>query len=161
MRPTASARANLSVCTAECHRSVLPGRVQLWMRWASWSRREAAWSSERHGCGCVKRGFIPASSGGGRAAADIVVSSFGLRTFNCEQQQQLARVVAKLLRPGGVYSFIEISVSSFLPLHAAYLFYLKRVIPVIGWLRLGISDCYCSLGCIRRRSGTRRSLLGG
>ena len=80
------------------------------------------------------------------ASADIVVSSFGLKTFDPEQQQRLAHVVARLLRPGGAYSFIEISVPSFPPLRAAYLFYLKRVIPVIGRMLLGNPDCYRMLG---------------
>jgi ubiquinone/menaquinone biosynthesis C-methylase UbiE len=80
------------------------------------------------------------------ASADIVVSSFGLKTFDREQQQRLAHIVAKLLRPGGVYSFVEISVPSFPPLRTAYLFYLKRMIPVIGRLLLGNPDCYRMLG---------------
>jgi demethylmenaquinone methyltransferase/2-methoxy-6-polyprenyl-1,4-benzoquinol methylase len=76
------------------------------------------------------------------ASADVVVSSFGLKTLDREQQQRLAQVVAKLLRPGGVYSFIEISVPSIPPLRTAFLFYLKRVIPVIGRLFLRNPDCY-------------------
>src|SRR5262245_18800679 len=55
----------------------------------------------------------------GSASADVVVSSFGLKTFDREQQQRLAHTVAQLLKPGGMYSFIEISVPSFLPLRAA------------------------------------------
>lgn len=38
------------------------------------------------------------------ATADIVVSSFGLKTFSQEQQQQLADKVACLLKPGGAKS---------------------------------------------------------
>lgn len=79
-------------------------------------------------------------------SADVVVSSFGLKTFDREQQQRLARVVAKVLRPGGAYSFIEISVPSFPPLRGAYLFYLKRVIPLIGRIFLKNPDCYRMLG---------------
>ena len=41
--------------------------------------------------------------------ADAVVSSFGLKTFDREQQRQLAHKVAHLLKPGGSYSFVEIS----------------------------------------------------
>jgi ubiquinone/menaquinone biosynthesis C-methylase UbiE len=79
-------------------------------------------------------------------SADIVVSSFGLKTFDREQQQRLAHRVARLLKPGGVYSFIEISVPAFAPLRAVYMFYLKRVIPLVGWLFLGNPDCYRRLG---------------
>jgi demethylmenaquinone methyltransferase/2-methoxy-6-polyprenyl-1,4-benzoquinol methylase len=49
----------------------------------------------------------------GTAFADVVVSSFGLKTFDREQQRRLAQTVARLLKPGGAYSFIEISVLSF------------------------------------------------
>ena len=79
-------------------------------------------------------------------SADVVVSSFGLKTFDRERQQRLAHVVAKLLRPGGAYSFIEISVPSFLPLRLAFLFYLKRIIPLIGRLFLENPSCYRMLG---------------
>jgi demethylmenaquinone methyltransferase/2-methoxy-6-polyprenyl-1,4-benzoquinol methylase len=80
------------------------------------------------------------------AAADVVVSSFGLKTFNRDQQRLLARRVAQMLKEGGAYSFIEISVPRFAPLRALYMFYLKRVIPVIGRALLGNPDCYRMLG---------------
>ncbi len=80
------------------------------------------------------------------AFADVVVSSFGLKTFDREQQRRLAHKVAQLLKPGGSYSFIEISVPSFLPLRAAYMLYLKYVIPVVGRVLLGNPECYRMLG---------------
>jgi ubiquinone/menaquinone biosynthesis C-methylase UbiE len=80
------------------------------------------------------------------AFADVVVSSFGLKTFDREQQRRLAQTVAQLLKPGGSYSFIEISVPHFLPLRAVYMFYLKRVIPLVGRVLLGNPDCYRMLG---------------
>jgi ubiquinone/menaquinone biosynthesis C-methylase UbiE len=78
--------------------------------------------------------------------ADVVVSSFGLKTFDEEQQRKLAHVVARLLKPGGSYSFTEISVPLFPPLRAMYMFYLNLVIPWIGRLLLGNPDCYRMLG---------------
>ena len=42
------------------------------------------------------------------SSADAVVCSFGLKTFDRDQQRRLAGTVARLLKPGGVYSFIEI-----------------------------------------------------
>ena len=80
------------------------------------------------------------------AFADAVVSSFGLKTFDREQQRRLAHTVARLLKPGGTYSFVEISVPPFLPLRAAYMFYLKWLIPLIGRLLLGNPDSYRMLG---------------
>lgn len=78
--------------------------------------------------------------------ADVVVSSFGLKTFDLQQQRRLAQIVSQLLKPGGACSFIEISVPPFPPLRAAYMFYLKRVIPIVGRLLLGNPDCYRMLG---------------
>ena len=45
-------------------------------------------------------------------SADAVISSFGLKTLNQDQQLQLSGRVASLLRPGDVFSFVEISVPS-------------------------------------------------
>jgi ubiquinone/menaquinone biosynthesis C-methylase UbiE len=63
-----------------------------------------------------------------------------------EQQRRLAQTVAHLLKPGGAYSFVEISVPPFLPLRAAFMFYLTRLIPLIGRLLLGNPDSYRMLG---------------
>ena len=62
---------------------------------------------------------------------DIVISSFGLKTFNHEQLKQLSKEVARLLKPGGCFSFIEISKPNNM-LKLPYLFYLKALIPIIG-----------------------------
>jgi hypothetical protein len=78
--------------------------------------------------------------------ADVVVSSFGLKTFDHEQQRRLARLVARLLKPGGTCSFIEVSVPPFPPLRALYMFYLKWVIPLVGRILLGKPDTYRMLG---------------
>jgi ubiquinone/menaquinone biosynthesis C-methylase UbiE len=80
------------------------------------------------------------------AFADVVVSSFGLKTFDREQQRRLAHVVARLLKTGGAYSFVEISVPPFPLLRAVYMFYLKWLIPLIGRALLGNPDCYRMLG---------------
>ena len=80
------------------------------------------------------------------ASADAVVSSFGVKTFDLDQQRRLAGMVAHLLRPGGQYSFIEISVPPFAPLRVLYMFYLKQVIPFIGRLFLGNPNNYRMLG---------------
>jgi ubiquinone/menaquinone biosynthesis C-methylase UbiE len=78
--------------------------------------------------------------------ADVVVSSFGLKTFDREQQRLLAHKVAQLLKAGGSYSFVEISVPPFPPFRSVYMFYLKRLIPLIGRVLLGNPDCYRMLG---------------
>jgi demethylmenaquinone methyltransferase/2-methoxy-6-polyprenyl-1,4-benzoquinol methylase len=86
-------------------------------------------------------------------SADAVVSSFGLKTFSPPQQRQLAATVARLLRPGGAFSFIEISVPPARWLRALYLFYLDRLIPPIGRALLGNPDNYRLLGVYTRAYG--------
>jgi len=78
--------------------------------------------------------------------ADVIVSSFGLKTFDRGQQRQLAEKVARILKAGGSYSFVEISVPPFAPLRFLYMLYLRTLIPVIGRLMLGNPDCYRMLG---------------
>jgi ubiquinone/menaquinone biosynthesis C-methylase UbiE len=80
------------------------------------------------------------------ASADAVISSFGLKTFDRAQQEQLSQRVARILRPGGVFSFVEISVPPSAFLRLLYLFYLNRVIPWIGRLFLGNPANYRLLG---------------
>jgi ubiquinone/menaquinone biosynthesis C-methylase UbiE len=90
------------------------------------------------------------------ACADAVISSFGLKTFDRTQQQQLSERVARLLRPGGVFSFVEISVPPARLLQFPYLFYLNRVIPWIGRLFLGNPANYRLLGVYTQAFGTCR-----
>jgi ubiquinone/menaquinone biosynthesis C-methylase UbiE len=78
--------------------------------------------------------------------ADVIVSSFGLKTFDRDQQRKLAGRVARILKAGGSYSFVEISVPSFAPLRYLYMLYLRTLIPMIGRLMLGNPDCYRMLG---------------
>lgn len=80
------------------------------------------------------------------ASADVIVSSFGLKTFSLKQQQKLAREVHRLLKPGGQFSFLEISTPTFRPLRALYMFYLHRLIPHVGRSCLGNPDNYRMLG---------------
>jgi ubiquinone/menaquinone biosynthesis C-methylase UbiE len=94
------------------------------------------------------------NAGGAAGAADVVVSSFGLKTFDRDQQHTLAQRVAELLRPGGTLSFVEISVPPNALLRALFMFYLKRVIPVIGRVMLGNPDCYRMLGLYTAAFGT-------
>ncbi|HWF92724.1 MAG TPA: class I SAM-dependent methyltransferase [Terriglobales bacterium] len=89
-------------------------------------------------------------------SADVVVSSFGLKTFDGSQQHELARRVARLLRPGGIFSFVEISVPPARLLQRLYLFYLIHVIPWIGKLFLGNPDNYRMLGFYAREFGCCR-----
>lgn len=86
------------------------------------------------------------SSGLPADSFDAAISSFGLKTFSTAQIDQLAGEVHRILKPGGVFSFVEISVPSSVWLRLPYLLYLKRLIPVVGRLLLGNPDNYRMLG---------------
>lgn len=64
-------------------------------------------------------------------SAEFVVSTFGLKTFNPAQHARLARLVARVLRPGGVFSMIEASDPKDWWLRRLYLFHLKVVLPLV------------------------------
>lgn len=73
---------------------------------------------------------------------DVVVSTFGLKTFNEEQTKILASEVYRILKPGGRFSFLEISIPPLAVLRLPYIFYLKYMIPFIGRIFMGNPDNY-------------------
>lgn len=86
--------------------------------------------------------------------ADHVVACFGLKTFSEAQLVRLAREVKRLLKPGGSFSFVEIAVPHASWFKRGYLFYVCRVIPVIGRLLLGNPENYRLLGVYTQRFGS-------
>ncbi len=64
-------------------------------------------------------------------SADFVVSTFGLKTFRLEQHAQLAQLVGRVLKPGGVFSLIEASDPKGWLFRPLYLLHLKFVLPLI------------------------------
>lgn len=68
---------------------------------------------------------------------DLVTCAFGLKTFNEEQLRILAAETERILKPGGQFSFVEVSKPSPLALQVLYGFYLGKVIPILGRLLLG------------------------
>ena len=70
-------------------------------------------------------------------SADFVISTFGLKTFTSEQHARLAALVARVLKPGGVFSMIEASDPKGWWLRPLYLFHLKVMLPLVErmWLR--------------------------
>jgi ubiquinone/menaquinone biosynthesis methyltransferase len=85
-------------------------------------------------------------SGLDSSSVDVIVSSFGLKTFSPPQHLELAKEMARLLRPGGVFSMLEISVPASNVLRIPYMFYLKQIIPLLGKLLMGNPDNYRMLG---------------
>lgn len=68
---------------------------------------------------------------------DIAVCGFGLKTFDEAQLLILAMEVKRVLKPGGQFSFVEVSVPNNKLLLALYKLHLKYLVPVCGRLMLG------------------------
>lgn len=73
---------------------------------------------------------------------DIVSCGFGLKTFNEEQFNLLAKELNRILKPGGKFSFVEVSVPNNKILNLLYGFYVWKIIPVIGKVFLGNPEDY-------------------
>ncbi len=63
--------------------------------------------------------------------ADMIVSTFGLKTFNQEQQTIMANQIARMLKSGGHFSLIEASDPIGWFFRPVYRFYLDRLLPQI------------------------------
>jgi demethylmenaquinone methyltransferase/2-methoxy-6-polyprenyl-1,4-benzoquinol methylase len=68
---------------------------------------------------------------------DYVTCAFGLKTFNEEQLKKIAEETKRILKPGGQFSFVEVSKPQNIILYKLYGLYLGKVIPVLGKLFLG------------------------
>ena len=80
------------------------------------------------------------------AMADIVVSTFGLKTFNPEQHKVLASQVARLLKPGGAFSLIEASDPKGWALRPFYRLYMDRILPFVEKLFLKGAEDFSMIG---------------
>ncbi|MFI0845117.1 class I SAM-dependent methyltransferase [Mesorhizobium sp. IMUNJ 23232] len=80
------------------------------------------------------------------ASADFVVSTFGLKTFNRDQHRRLAALIARCLKPGGVFSMIEASDPKGWWLRPLYLFHLKIVLPTIERVLLRGAQDFAMIG---------------
>ncbi|MBC6993672.1 class I SAM-dependent methyltransferase [Neolewinella lacunae] len=80
------------------------------------------------------------------ASADFIISTFGLKTFSPAKQKILAQEMYRVLKPGGQIALIEVSVPASWVLRIPFMFYLKRVVPVIGKLFMGNALDYRMLG---------------
>ncbi len=91
-------------------------------------------------------------------SADFVISTFGLKTFNPAQHARLAALIARVLKPGGVFSLIEASDPKGWWLRPLYLFHLKVVLPLVErtWLR-GAQD-FAMIGTYSTNFGSAAEL---
>lgn len=81
---------------------------------------------------------------------DLLVSTFGLKTFNADQQAILARQIARLLRPGGHFALIEASDPKGWPLRPLYRLYLDRILPLVERLFLRGAQDFSMIGTYTR-----------
>ncbi len=91
--------------------------------------------------------------------ADSVVSAFGLKTLSEADRARLAAEVSRILKPGGTFSLLEISVPPSPVLRALFMFYLKRCIPLIGRLFMGNPNHYRHLGAYTEAFGDSHSMV--
>ena len=85
--------------------------------------------------------------------ADVVFSTFGLKTFDADQHRVLAAQVARLLKPGGAFSLIEASDPTGWVLRPAYRFYMDRVLPLVERVFLKGAQDFSMIGPYTRHFG--------
>lgn len=83
----------------------------------------------------------------------MVVSTFGLKTFNAEQHGILTQQVKRLLKPGGAFSWIEASDPKGWIGRPFYRFYMDRVIPLVEKLFLKGAEDFSMVGPYSKRFG--------
>ena len=86
-------------------------------------------------------------------SADFVISTFGLKTFDDQQQQELARLVGRVLKTGGVFSFIEASEPKGWWLRPLYMFYLRRLLPLVERILLRGAQDFAMIGAYTSNFG--------
>ncbi|OIN60761.1 class I SAM-dependent methyltransferase [Arsenicibacter rosenii] len=84
---------------------------------------------------------------------DVITCAYGLKTFNKEQLSKLAGEVCRILKPGGRFTFIEVSKPRNKLLLFFYRLYLKHTIPILGKLFLGNPDDYRMLWTYTEKFG--------
>jgi ubiquinone/menaquinone biosynthesis methyltransferase len=87
------------------------------------------------------------------ASVDAVFCGFGIKTLSASQQTAFAAEIARVLRPGGTFSVVEVSKPAGWFLCSLFMLYLKYVIPVLGRLMLGNPENYRMLGVYTERFG--------
>lgn len=69
-------------------------------------------------------------------SADFIVSTFGLKTFNSDQLERLADLIARVLKPGAQFSLIEASDPKGWIFRPLYRFHLRVILPLVEKLFL-------------------------
>lgn len=85
--------------------------------------------------------------------ADLLVSTFGLKTFNSDQQAVLARQIARILKPGGSFALIEASDPKGWALRPIYRIYLDKVLPMVERYFIRGANDFSMIGTYTRNFG--------
>ena len=85
--------------------------------------------------------------------SDLLISTFGLKTFNPDQQAQLAQQIARILKPGGSFALIEASDPKEWFLRPIYRFYLDTVLPLVERYFLRGANDFSMIGTYTRNFG--------
>ena len=91
-------------------------------------------------------------------SADFVISTFGMKTFNQTQQSAFAQEVARILKPGGVFSIIEASDPQDWLFRPIYRLYLERILPWIEKLFLRGAQDFSMIATYTKNFGDCRHL---
>lgn len=73
---------------------------------------------------------------------DIVSCAYGLKTFNEEQLQIMAKELQRILKKNGKFCFVEVSKPKNKMFLFFYRLYLSKIIPILGKVFLGNSNDY-------------------
>lgn len=94
-------------------------------------------------------------------SVDVVLCVYGVKTLAPCQQEEFVSEVWRILRPGGVFGLVEVSVPASAILRIPYLFYLGKIVPIVGKLLLGNPDNYRMLATYVAAFGDCRVLQNG
>ncbi len=93
-------------------------------------------------------------------SADFIISTFGLKTFHPGQHRRLAGLVARALKPGGVFAMIEASDPKGWLLRPLYLFHLRKVLPWVERLFLRGAQDFAMIGTYSTHFGDASGFAG-
>ena len=94
----------------------------------------------------------------GNKSVDAVICGFGVKTLPPDHFRLLAAEIMRILKPGGAFSLIDVSVPAGWILEKPYLFYLENFVPFIGRLLLGNPENSHMLGEYTTRFGNCHAL---
>ncbi|MBC3540899.1 class I SAM-dependent methyltransferase [Rufibacter sediminis] len=87
---------------------------------------------------------------------DVVTCAFGLKTLDLAQMRALAKEIHRILKPNGTFTCVEVSEPSSSFLQAAYLPYIRYLIPALGYLFAREYTAYKMLGYYTKAFGNSK-----